>query len=147
MIKADFSSIAPQLDEITDDVKNKMRQASREASFDAAVIVDQHFKLQYARGPKSGNFYTRGVARTHRASSNATKAEYPALDFGALGQNTSASPLPDGSAEVATRSAYAEFLHFGTARMRPRKSVIDAADEKQRDIEKAFEKRVKEALR
>ena len=125
-----------------------MQRASAEASFDAAAIVQSHFIFEYSHGTKSGEFYTRGTTvAPHRASVNQIKAEYPANDFGNLGQNTSASPLPNGSAEVATRSAYAEFLHFGTPHMHPRKSVIDAADEKAQDIEEAYKQRAREALR
>lgn len=147
MIRADFVDMNQQMRELAREVTDKMQRASVEASFDAAALVDSHFKFEYARGVKSGEFYTRGVGRSHRASVNASKAEYPALDFGALGQNTSASPLPNGSAEVATRSAYAEFLHFGTRHMAPRKSVIDAADEKADDIEEIYKQRAREALR
>lgn len=147
MINVDFAGMNRQMRDLAREVTDKMQRASAEASFDAAAIVDSHFKFEYARGTKSGEFYTRGIGRTHRASVNASKVEYPALDFGALGQNTSASPLPNGSAEVATRSAYAEFLHFGTRHMRPRKSVIDAADEKAQDIEEAYKQRAQEALR
>lgn len=75
-------------------------------------------------GPHSGKVYMRRRG-PHVASSNATRAEYPANDTGTLLASLKSRQTPN-SATIGTNVYYARFLRGGTVKMARRKMTDDA---------------------
>lgn len=147
MISVDTRDFMQQMQSSFARKARKLDAKVAQASFKAAALVDREFKIEYNSGNASGNLYR--VSETgplHRASVNLDKAEYPANMFGDLGRATTAEPLADGSAIVASRVKHARFLHEGTARMKPRKSIIDKAYELRPEVREIYKKAGQEGL-
>lgn len=74
-------------------------------------------------GPQTGRQYPRG-ARVHIASAS---GQWPAIDTGNLRINTRMRVTPF-EGELGSNVDYAEYLQFGTRKMKPRKLYIEALD-------------------
>lgn len=85
-----------------------------------ALMIQSDVKKRIQRGPKSGRVYFRRGANkggSHRASA---PGEAPATDTGVLVSSIYFKQEARFTATIGSRLAYAHYLEFGTARMKPR---------------------------
>ena len=95
-----------------------------------ALEINTAVKKRIQRGPKTGRVYVRGNV-THQASA---PGESPATDTGTLASSVYFEQKSKLSSTIGSRLAYAYYLEYGTARIKPRPAWIPETEVGQKKL-------------
>lgn len=132
-------------------VRESSRRAIRHAWFDLGKDLRSEANREILHGVKSGRLYRirarGGRFRLHRASApGQTHANLTGALRRSIGWKVHGHDSMDFGYGVATRGPeprYAPFVEFGTFRMAPRPSLMNAISATQGDAERAFQENLR----